>query len=239
MWYRPIMHQKPVKLTWRAEGTNECHGGPWWTYHLRTCVEMVKGSCKRVSRHIWSIWSKEIALSKWLNPQIQIWRWENQNGCQKWANRDGLTYQRVPSKPLNALTRNMPTTGKTVSWRVPTSTESSGGPTTQGPGLKHQRDTVNKSASTSVPSNQGRSCHQGDFTPNFEFEGKIIKTDIRVDKNQMDRDGNTSRRVQNWLLDPLTQNMPPTGETDDLKGPICGQNGFLCRNDLETWKKQL
>ena len=30
--------------------------------------------------------------------------------------------------------------------------------------------------------------------------------------------------------------MPPTGETDDLEGPICSQNGYLCRNDLETCK---
>ena len=30
--------------------------------------------------------------------------------------------------------------------------------------------------------------------------------------------------------------MPPTGETDNLQGPICSQNGYLCRNNLETWK---
>ena len=30
--------------------------------------------------------------------------------------------------------------------------------------------------------------------------------------------------------------MPPTGETDDLRGLICGQNGYLCRNNLETCK---
>ena len=26
--------------------------------------------------------------------------------------------------------------------------------------------------------------------------------------------------------------MPPTGKTDDLQGPTCGQNGHSCRNDL-------
>ena len=30
--------------------------------------------------------------------------------------------------------------------------------------------------------------------------------------------------------------MPPTGETDNLQGPICSQNRYLCRNNLETWK---
>ena len=30
--------------------------------------------------------------------------------------------------------------------------------------------------------------------------------------------------------------MPPTGETDDLRGQFCGQNRYLCCNDLETCK---
>ena len=84
------------------------------------------------------------------------------------------------------------------------SAESSDGSTTQGPGLKHQEDTVNRLASASIPSDRGRSRHQGDFTPNFEFGGEIIKMDVRADENQTDRDRHTSQRVQNQLLDPLT-----------------------------------
>ena len=76
---------------------------------------------------------------------------------------------------------------------MPTSAvEDADGPTTRGPAWKHHRDTVNRSASASIPSDQGRSCHQGDFTPTLKFGGEIIKTDVRADKNQMDRDGHTS-----------------------------------------------
>ena len=84
------------------------------------------------------------------------------------------------------------------------STESSAGSTTQGPGSKHQEDTVNGSASASDRSDRDGSHHQGDFTPNFKFGGEIIKTDIRVDENQTDRDRHTSQRLQNRPLDPLT-----------------------------------
>ena len=155
---------------------------------------------------------------------------------EKWENGEGRTYQRPPNQLLEPLTRNTPPTGKTDGWRATTSAESSDGSTTQGPGLKRQEDTVNGSASASVPSDRGRSRHQGDFTPNFEFGGEIIKTDVRADENQTDRDGHTSQRVQNQLLDPLTRNVPPTGEMNDLRGQFCGQNGYLRCNDLETCK---
>ena len=91
----------------------------------------------------------------------------------------------------------MPTTGKMDGWRAPTSAESSDGSTTQGPGLKRQKDTVNGSANASVPSDRKESRHQGDFTPNFKFGGEIIKMEVRVDEKQTDRDGHTSQRVQN------------------------------------------
>ena len=119
------------------------------------------------------------------------------------------------------------------------STESSDGSTTQGPGLKWQEDTVNGSASTSVLSDWRELCHQGSFTPNFEFGGEIIKTKVRADKKRTDRDRHTSQRVQNRPLDLLTWNVPPTGEMDNLRGPTCSQNGYLCNNDLETCKRTI
>ena len=150
--------------------------------------------------------------------------------------RDGHTCQRVLSQPLKPLTQNAPPTGKVDNLGVPTSTEAPDGPTTQTAGLKRQKDTVNGSANASVPSDRKESRHQGDFTPNFKFGGEIIKTEVRADEKWTDRDGHTSQRVQNRPLDPLTRNVPPTGETDNLQGPICSQNGYLCRNNLETWK---
>ncbi|KIM51259.1 hypothetical protein SCLCIDRAFT_33589 [Scleroderma citrinum Foug A] len=155
---------------------------------------------------------------------------------EKRENREGHTYQRAPNRPLDPLTRNVPPTGK-KDLRAPTSTvEDVDGPTTRGPAWKCQRDTVNRSASASDRSDRDESRHQGDFTPNIEFGGQIIKTDVRADENQMDRDGHTSQRVQNRPLDPLTRNVPPTGETDDLRGQFCSQNGYLHCNDLETCK---
>ena len=82
--------------------------------------------------------------------------------------------------------------------------EDADGPTTRGPAWKLQGDTVNGSANTSVASDQGRSRHQGDFTPKFEFGGKIVKTDVRADGKWTDRDGHTSQRGQNQPLDLLT-----------------------------------
>ena len=60
--------------------------------------------------------------------------------------------------------------------------------------------------------------------------------EVRADENQTDRDRHTSQRVQNRPLDLLTRNVPPTGKTDDLRGPTCDQNRYSCRNNLETWK---
>ena len=114
--------------------------------------------------------------------------------------------------------------------------EDTDGPTTRGPAWKRQGDTVNGSANASIASDRGRSHHQGNFTPKFKFGGEIVKTDVRADRKWTDRDGHTSQRAQNRPLDPLTRNVPPTGETDDLEGPICSQNRYLCRNDLETCK---
>ena len=116
--------------------------------------------------------------------------------------------------------------------------EDADGPTTRGPAWRRQRDTVNGSANASVASDWERSRHQGDFTPKFEFGDEIIKMDVRADRKWTDRDGHTSQGAQNQPLDPLTRNVPPAGETDDLEGPICSQNGYLCRNDLETCKNR-
>ena len=91
---------------------------------------------------------------------------------EKRKNIKGHTYQRAPNQPLNALTRNVPPTGKMDGWRAPTSAEGSDGSTTQGPGSKCQEDTVNGSASTSDRSDRDGSRHQGNFTPNIEFGGK-------------------------------------------------------------------
>ena len=137
---------------------------------------------------------------------------------EKRMNDEGITYQRAPNQPLNVLTQNAPTTGKTDGWRLPTSAESSDGSTTQGPGLKRQKDTVNGSANASVPFDRKESRHQGDFTPNFKFGGEIIKTEVRADEKRTDRDGHTSQRVQNRPLDPLTRNVPPTGKNGHLEG---------------------
>ena len=57
-----------------------------------------------------------------------------------------------------------------------------------------------------------------------------------MEENQTDRDGHTSQRLQNRPLDPLTRDVPPTGQTDDLREPTCGQNRYLHCNDLETCK---
>jgi len=67
----------------------------------------------------------------------------------KWTNGKGLTYQRVPSQLLNALTRNMPTTGKMAGWRGTTSAKGPDGLTTRVPGLKRQEDAVDELAKPS------------------------------------------------------------------------------------------
>ena len=152
---------------------------------------------------------------------------------EKQENGEGHTYQRAPNRPLDPLTRNAPPTGKTDGWRATTSAESSDVSTTQGPGSKHQEDTVNGSVNASVPSDRRRSRHQGDFTPKFKFGGEIIKMDVRVDENQTDRDRHTSKRVQNRPLDPLTRNVPPTGETDDLRGQFAAKTGIRAGT---TWR---
>ena len=54
----------------------------------------------------------------------------------------------------------------------------------------------------------------------------------------MNRDGNTFQRVPWKLLDSLTQIAPPTGKTDDLQGPTCGQNGHSRRNNLGTCENE-
>ena len=157
---------------------------------------------------------------------------------KKRENGEGHTYQRAPNRPLEPLTRNAPTTGKTAGWRATTSAESSGRSTTQAPGLKRQEDAVNMLVKPSAASDRDGSRHQGDSNLKLEFGGQIIKTGVRADGNQMDGHGHTSQRALSHPLDPLTRNVPPTGETDDLRGPTCGQNGYLCNNDLETCKNR-
>jgi len=120
--------------------------------------------------------------------------------------------------------------------RLPTSTEGSDGPTTQAPMLRRQGDPVDKSVNPSIPSDHARSRHQGNLTPKLEYGGEGIETDVRSDKRRMNRDGHTSQRIRNQLLNLPTRSTPPTGQTDNLRRPTCGQNGHLCHNDLETCK---
>ena len=120
--------------------------------------------------------------------------------------------------------------------RAPMGAESSDGVTTQAPGLKRQEDAVNMLVKPSAASDRDGLRHQGDSNLKLEFGGQIIKTGVRVDGNQMDGHGRTSQWALSRPLDPLTRNVPPTGEMDDLRGPTCGQNGYLCNNDLETCK---
>ena len=155
---------------------------------------------------------------------------------EKRSNDEGRTYQRAPYQPLEPLTRNAPPTGETDGWRAPTSAEGPDLSTTRGPGLKHQEDTVNGLAKPPVASDRKRSRHQGGFTPKLEFGGETIKTEVRADEKRTDEGGHTYQRAPHRPLDPPTRNVPPTGETDDLRGPTCGQNRYSCRKDLETCK---
>jgi len=153
---------------------------------------------------------------------------------ERWTDDKGHTYQRAPNQPLEPLTRSAPPTGKMDGWRVPTSTEGSDGPTTQAPMLKRQEDAVNELAKPSDRSDRNGSRHQGDSTPKLEFGGETIKLEVRRDGKRTDGDGHTCQRVPSHLLDPLTRDILPTGETDDLRAPACRQSGYPRRNDLET-----
>jgi len=124
-----------------------------------------------------------------------------------------------------------------VGLRAPTSTvESSDGLTARVPGWKRQEEAVNGSFKPSNPSNQSRSHHQGDLTPKLKFAGESIKMDVRSDKKWTNGDGHTYERVPSQPLNPVTQNVPPTGEMDDLEGPSYRRGGDLHGNDLETCK---
>ena len=126
----------------------------------------------------------------------------------------------------------MPPKGEVDGYKWKPSTESSGGPTTQAPGPKQLEDAVNKSVNPSDQSDRSGSRHQGNSNPKFEFGGEETKTEVRKDAKQMNGDGHTSQRVPWQPLEPTTRIVPPTGKTDDLQGPTCGQNGHSCRNDL-------
>ena len=126
-----------------------------------------------------------------------------------------------------------------VGLRAPTSAvESSDGLTAGVPGWKRQEDTVNRSVNTSDPSDRSRSCRQGDLTPKLEFGGETIKTDVRSDAKRTDGDGHTYQRAQSRPLDPPTQNVPPTGKTDNLEGPAWRRGGDPHGNNLETCKNR-
>jgi len=137
---------------------------------------------------------------------------------------EGITYQRAPNQPLDLLTRNAPAIGK-MDLRAPTSTvEDADGPTTRVPAWKRQKDTVNGSVDTSVPSDQRGLRHLGELAPNFEFGAKTAKADVRRDKERTDGDGNTYQRIQNRPLNPLTRNVPPTGEMEDWRAPTSAES---------------
>ena len=153
---------------------------------------------------------------------------------EKQTDEDGLTYQRVPTQPLDVPTRNAPPKGEVDGCKWKPSIESSGGPTTQAPGPKRLEDAVNVSVNPSDQSDQDGSRHQGDSNPKLEFGGEEIKTEVRKDAKRMNGDGHTSQRVPWQPLEPPTQTTPPTGKMDDLQGPTCGQNRHTRRNDLGT-----
>ena len=126
----------------------------------------------------------------------------------------------------------MPPKGEVDGYKWKPSTESSGGPTTQAPGPKQLEDAVNKSVNPSDQSDRSGSRHQGNSNPKFEFGGEKAKTEVRKDAKGTDGDGHTSQRVPWQPLDLPTRIAPPTGKTDNLQGPTCGQNRHSCRNDL-------
>ena len=138
----------------------------------------------------------------------------------KRTNGKGLTYQRVPSQPLNALTRNVPTTGKTAGWRATMSTKGPDGLTARVPGLKWQEDAVNELVKPSITSDRDRLHQQGDSTPISESGGETIKTEVRKDEKWMDNEGRTYQRAPYQLLKPLTRNAPATGKKADLRAPM-------------------
>ena len=143
---------------------------------------------------------------------------------EKRTNDKGLTYQRAPSQPLDAPTRNAPPKGKVDGWRGRPSIKTSGGPTIQGTGPKRLEDAENESVNPSDRSDRDGSRHQGDSNLKLEFGGEETKTEVRKDAKRMKGDGHTSQRVPWQPLEPPTRFAPPTGKTDDLQGPTCGQN---------------
>ena len=62
--------------------------------------------------------------------------------------------------------------------------------------------------------------------------------EVRKDTKRMKGDGHTSQRVPWQPLEPQTRIAPPTGKTDNLQGPTCGQNGHSCRNNLGTCENE-
>ena len=143
---------------------------------------------------------------------------------EKRINVEGLTYQRAPMQLLNAPTRNMPPIGKIDGWRAIMDAATSGGPTIQGTGLKRQEDAKNESVNPSDRSDRDGSHHQGDSNPKLEFGGEKAKTEVRKDAKGTNGDGHTSQMVPWQPLDSPTRIVPPTGKTDDLQVPTCGQN---------------
>jgi len=142
----------------------------------------------------------------------------------KRTNGKGLTYQRVPSQPLNALTRNVPTTGKTAGWRATTSAKGPDGLTTRAPGLKWLEDAVNELAKPYNRSNRSRSRQQDDLPPDFKFGGETIKMEVRTDRKRTNGDGLTYQRVQSRPLNPLAQNAPATGKKANLRVPTSAES---------------
>ena len=158
----------------------------------------------------------------------------NVRSDEKRTSEEGLTYQRALMQPLDTPTRNMPPKGEVDGYKWKLSTESSGGPTTQAPGLKRPENAVNKSVNPSDRSHRSGSRHQGNSNPKFEFGGEKAKMEVKKDMKGTNGDGHTSQRVPWQPLNLPTRITPPIGKTDDLQGPTCGQNGHLCRNDVGT-----
>jgi len=142
----------------------------------------------------------------------------------RWTNGKGLTYQRVPSQPLNTLTRNVPTTGKTTGWRVTTSAKGPDGLTARVPGLKWQEDAVNELVKPSVTSNRDRLRQQGDSTPKFESGGKTIKMEVRKEEKQTNNQGHTYQRAPYQPLKLLTRNTPATGKKANWRVPTSAES---------------
>ena len=114
----------------------------------------------------------------------------------------------------------------------------SGGPTIQGTGPKRLEDAKNESVNPSDRSDRDGSRHQGNSNTKLEFGGEETKTEVRKDAKRMKGDRHTSQMVPWQPLEPQTRIAPPTGKTDDLQGPTCGQNRHSCRNDLGTCENE-